>query len=303
MLTFHGDPKIKEFYVNRVSAHYDADEIVKGKYWENGKGCAVGCTIHGNNHFAYETELGIPIMIARLQDRIFEGLPNKLSKEFPLNFITAVPVGVDLSRVGWKFLHWLISTQIPQNKITIQVCQVLENPMNGLAIDENQADDAFAIADAAADDAAIAADDAADAADDAVYAAAAIADAAADAADAVAARAADARAADARAAAVAARAADARAADARAAAVAARAADARAADARAAAVAARAAAVAAVYAADAAAYAAVYAARTAADAAADAAAAAAAAAAGNAYKKMSEKLIELIKDVNIKEDK
>ena len=37
LIAFHGDNKIKDFYVNRVREHQENDEIVKGQYWENGK--------------------------------------------------------------------------------------------------------------------------------------------------------------------------------------------------------------------------------------------------------------------------
>ena len=57
---FHNDPKIKAKYVARVLEHQRLDHIVKGIYWEKGKGCAVGCTIEGSDHSKYETELGIP---------------------------------------------------------------------------------------------------------------------------------------------------------------------------------------------------------------------------------------------------
>lgn len=53
MLTFNNDPKIKEHYVNRVRMHQAADEIVQGTTWENGKGCAVGCTLHQYSHAAF----------------------------------------------------------------------------------------------------------------------------------------------------------------------------------------------------------------------------------------------------------
>lgn len=105
---FHGDKKIKEKYVKRVKAHAKADKIVKGQYWQNGKGCAVGCTIEGNEHSRYETELGIPRAIARLEDRIFENLPNEEAMAFPLKFLEAVNVGADLSMVMPKFFVWLL---------------------------------------------------------------------------------------------------------------------------------------------------------------------------------------------------
>ncbi|MGN6122979.1 MAG: hypothetical protein ACTHOJ_08470, partial [Sphingomonas oligoaromativorans] len=108
MLAFHGLEVLKAEKLAQLRAHEVADEIVKGRYWEGGKGCAVGCTVHSSSHAAYETEMGIPRMLARLEDRIFEGMSNAEAKRFPVRFIDAVPVGADLSRVGWQFLHWLI---------------------------------------------------------------------------------------------------------------------------------------------------------------------------------------------------
>ena len=103
MIAFHGDPAVKEKYLARVRAHAEHDEIEKGYYWENGKGCAVGCTIEGNDHTRYETEMGIPVQIAYLEDRLFEGMPNGRAKEFPVRFLSAITPGADLSLVLPKF--------------------------------------------------------------------------------------------------------------------------------------------------------------------------------------------------------
>ena len=109
MEAFYNDPLIKEEYITRLQEHYQADEIVKGQYWENGKGCAVGCTVHSSNHEDYELELGIPENIAHLQDRIFEGLPNKLAKKFPLQFLSSIKVGADLKNVSKLFTIWVLT--------------------------------------------------------------------------------------------------------------------------------------------------------------------------------------------------
>ena len=109
MKAFHGDVAIKAKYIGRVLAHAEADQIIHGKYWENGKGCAVGCTIHGSDHMAYEREGIAPVMLARLEDSLFEGMTNGRAKQFPLQFLSAIKVGADLSLVGWKFLHWLLT--------------------------------------------------------------------------------------------------------------------------------------------------------------------------------------------------
>ncbi len=87
MLTFHGDPKLKEQRIDQVRAHRLADQLVHGIYWEYGKGCAVGCTIHSNQHIAYETELGIPVELAYLEDSIFESLPNGKALMWPERFL------------------------------------------------------------------------------------------------------------------------------------------------------------------------------------------------------------------------
>jgi hypothetical protein len=195
MFAFHSLPQLKESKLAQIEAHQAADEIVKGKYWEGGKGCAVGCTVHGSDHSAYERELGIPRMLARLEDRIFEGMPNADAKLFPARFISAIPVGADLSLVGWQFLHWLIvdvNERHGNEKTKAAVVDAIEilrrrsigeviNPVDArnaattarraaaaAAADAAAADAAAAAADAAAADAA-----AADAADAAAYAAAA----------------------------------------------------------------------------------------------------------------------------------
>jgi len=108
LIAFHGDKAIKEKYLARVEAHRVADEIIHGEYWRDGKGCAVGCTVHSSSHAAYETELGIPRLLARLEDGIFESIPNGRSKLWPEQFLSAIPVGADLSLVWPRFAVWML---------------------------------------------------------------------------------------------------------------------------------------------------------------------------------------------------
>jgi len=116
MQAFHNDPAIKEKYLLRVRAHALADEITQGIYYEEKNGkfrvCAVGCTIHGNSHKAYEDELGIPQLLARLEDGIFEGLPLEHAKLWPEQFLAVIKVGADLSGVWPKFATWLLADPI-----------------------------------------------------------------------------------------------------------------------------------------------------------------------------------------------
>lgn len=112
MKTFHNDISVKEKYLSRVQSHRLADEIVKGTYWEAGKGCAVGCTIHSGNHSAYESELGIPEWLAKVKERIFEGLPNKRALMWPEEFLSAIPLGVDLEQVRAPFLVYILESAL-----------------------------------------------------------------------------------------------------------------------------------------------------------------------------------------------
>ena len=108
MLAYHNDPQLKQQILEQLQRHYDADEIVKGQYWENGKGCAVGCTLHTDQHNEYETRFGIPVRLAHLEDVIFEGLPSADAKSWPIRFMSSINVGADLSAIWREFVVWLL---------------------------------------------------------------------------------------------------------------------------------------------------------------------------------------------------
>lgn len=118
MIAYHGQQQEKDAILAQLYAHAAADQIVKGYYWENGKGCAVGCTLHSSQHKEYEDRFGIPQMLAHLEDCIFDGLPNARAKEWPIEFMSAIEPGADLSCVGWRFLHWLLTDETVNPGIT-----------------------------------------------------------------------------------------------------------------------------------------------------------------------------------------
>ncbi|HEY0753796.1 MAG TPA: hypothetical protein VGD98_07535 [Ktedonobacteraceae bacterium] len=105
---FHNTTQIRQLHVERVLAHQLANEIMQGTSWREKASGAVGSTLESNQHSLYEEELGIPRQLAYLEDRIFEGLPNKEAKTFPFVFLTSIPVGADLSLVLARFMVWLL---------------------------------------------------------------------------------------------------------------------------------------------------------------------------------------------------
>ena len=95
MKTYHNDPSIKSKYIARVKAHRLADELIQETGWENGKGCAVGCTLENYDHSRYPIELGMVEGLARLEDHIFEALAPADAMNWPEQFLSAMPEGID----------------------------------------------------------------------------------------------------------------------------------------------------------------------------------------------------------------
>ena len=94
MRSFKNDPDVKAKYISRVKAHMAADELIRGTGWDGHRGCAVGCTLDYYDHSLYPIELDIPEWVAKLEDVIFEGMPDELAMTWPLRFLEAVPVGM-----------------------------------------------------------------------------------------------------------------------------------------------------------------------------------------------------------------
>ena len=62
-----------------------------------------GLDLAHSDHAALAAQVGVPEVLEHLQDRIFEGLPIELAREWPLRFARAIPDGADLSGVWPKF--------------------------------------------------------------------------------------------------------------------------------------------------------------------------------------------------------
>jgi hypothetical protein len=118
-----GDESLKAFVLDQLAKHREADKLVKGQYWDKGKGCAVGCTLEAvrlrsgaetikhNSHMLYQKYLGIPVILARLEDGFFENLPNGKAQAWPERFASVIRVGADLESVWPKFAQWLLTDE------------------------------------------------------------------------------------------------------------------------------------------------------------------------------------------------
>ena len=130
MLAYHNSETLKEKTLAEVLAHQKADEIVQGRYWEDGKGCAVGCLTHdpSGGHAKYPKLWGIPEPLAYLEDTLFESLSVEDSKGWPARFLSAIPVGADLARCWDKWQAWCLRDLMAiagENAHVVEVMAVL----------------------------------------------------------------------------------------------------------------------------------------------------------------------------------
>ena len=155
MEAYHGKQSKKTAIIKQLKAHAAADELIHGVGWKNGKGCAVGCTLHNYDHALYEPRFGIPRSLAYLEDAIFEGLSPEAAQAWPVRFMGSIAPGADLSLVQWRFLHWLLTDNSvnpgithPLVKDAVSQCAAL---MKKLADGEKIEDSAWSAAQSAAE--------------------------------------------------------------------------------------------------------------------------------------------------------
>jgi hypothetical protein len=114
---FHNDPEFKSQLVAAAIEHRKSDDYIAGAYAEgNGRfrGCSVGCSLHDvqklrgvkvvdhGDHELLAQTLGVPEWLCRLQDSIFEGLPDDKRSRWTERLYAAIPIGADLEPVKHK---------------------------------------------------------------------------------------------------------------------------------------------------------------------------------------------------------
>jgi hypothetical protein len=118
MQAFHNSEEFKSELHALAIKHREQDQYIKGEYGKmNGKfkGCSVGCLVYNINqkegtdadfgdHAFLAEKLGVPEFICRLQDSIFENLPEPINTEWTERLINAIPVGANLEPILPRFL-------------------------------------------------------------------------------------------------------------------------------------------------------------------------------------------------------
>lgn len=122
LLTYLGDPTLKQALLAEIAKHEAAD-VIRGRF----RGCAIGCALHSlnivqgkvgpdavtriGNHARFEQELGIPRWLSYLVDHIFENIGDPLIRRAWLRRVAqAIPVGVTVDQaVLADILVWILT--------------------------------------------------------------------------------------------------------------------------------------------------------------------------------------------------
>lgn len=109
---------IKQMKVT-VQQHLEADAVMQGEYWQRdnnavgGRGCFIGCLAHDADTRVLERQYGIPRVLSRIAEAIFERLPIHEAKQFFRDIPEAIGRdGRDLTLVPWQFFN-LAAKQLP----------------------------------------------------------------------------------------------------------------------------------------------------------------------------------------------
>ena len=105
---YFGSEEVKARYVKRMEDHIKADELIRNVGFEDGKGCAVGCTLDRYSHKGFEDELGIPEWVAHLIDTLHENTSSDVWPTFSINFLKAVKPGVNLELIKPQFIKFIL---------------------------------------------------------------------------------------------------------------------------------------------------------------------------------------------------
>lgn len=123
MKAFVNTTMTKQEIIDALKWHQEQDNFIKGQYFEDGKGCAVGCSLESvarlkkikisyEDHGQYEKHFGVPRWLAKVEDVIFEGLPLERSKTWPLEFVQAINVGANLDNVKAPFVIFILESNL-----------------------------------------------------------------------------------------------------------------------------------------------------------------------------------------------
>lgn len=170
MKAFNNDQKLKDELLVELKKHQELDDFIQGAWLsdeknKNGdfKGCFYGCTMQTEEdpRKAFSEKYQIDLSFVHMTEKIFEGLPQKEARLFPLQSIEKIPLNFDFNKFKSEFFRRNLTKQ-KELIIDENVLVVLDECIDLFSVPFNEIDK---------EKAASAAYSAASAADSAVYSA------------------------------------------------------------------------------------------------------------------------------------
>jgi len=112
MLSFFNEPTLKAALLARMDDHAEADAFLQGTYWREGKGCFIGCAIHGDDPMKFEQQYGLSVFVAKLGEYYFERADRDDAILMPRAIIDAIPVGVETHWVWPRLWQWIVTAPV-----------------------------------------------------------------------------------------------------------------------------------------------------------------------------------------------
>lgn len=143
LFAYPGGAAQRDALLASLAEHRAADHIIKGQYWRDGKGCSVGCALvslgeaaaaEAGDHALLGRLTGYGEQLQRLNDVLFEALPNDLAMDWPLRFAAAAQPGADLTLVPMQFTHRTLARLLEQSWIDVDLRTTVQPILDGLAI-------------------------------------------------------------------------------------------------------------------------------------------------------------------------
>jgi len=124
----------KDNLINEAIIHRTQDLLIKGQFWDGHKGCSVGCFVKTEEqpHAKLAEITGMPEYMHRLQDTLFEGLPEEICYHWSERFFKAAPVGLPHEEYDLKVRNPFLVVVL---KSTLETFNHNENPKVKEAID------------------------------------------------------------------------------------------------------------------------------------------------------------------------
>lgn len=115
MIAWYGEQKLKDAALARLREHRRLDHLAQGVYFQDGRGCHLGCLTHTDSgaHEATERMFGLPQRVAYWLESVFEGLPSDRCAWWVITSTEAIPVGADLSLCHHELAAWLLGPESP----------------------------------------------------------------------------------------------------------------------------------------------------------------------------------------------